>query len=100
MAGTSPCILSKSIFIGFYQVQFTTETTSMTRRDGSSRSFFRRDLRDPNCSSVSLAENTTNKKPAELYASAGLKLVLLANSAAHSRRRAMRVLAVMMVVSQ
>jgi hypothetical protein len=49
---------------------------------------------------VPLAKNTTNKKPAELYASAGLKLVLLANSAAHSRRRAMRVMAVMMVASQ
>jgi hypothetical protein len=42
----------------------------------------------------------TNKKPAELCASAGLELVLLANSAAHPRRRAMRVMVVMMVASQ
>ena len=41
-----------------------------------------------------------NKKPAELYASAGLKIVLPANSAAHPRRRAMRVVAMVMVASQ
>jgi hypothetical protein len=40
------------------------------------------------------------KSPLSLYASAGLKHVLLANSAAHPRRRAMRVMAMMMVASQ
>ena len=40
------------------------------------------------------------KSPLSFCASAGLKLVLLANSAAHPRRRAMRVMAMMMVASQ
>jgi hypothetical protein len=44
--------------------------------------------------------NDKNKKPAELCASAGLNLVVLANSAAHPRLRAMRVMAMMMVTSQ
>jgi hypothetical protein len=48
---------------------------------------------------VSLLDNQ-KKKPAELYAAAGLKLVLLANSAAHPRRRAVRVVAMMMAMSQ
>jgi hypothetical protein len=38
-----------------------------------------------------------NKKPAELYASAGLNPVLPANFASHTRRRAMRVMVVVMV---
>jgi hypothetical protein len=45
-------------------------------------------------------EQVKTKSPLSLYASAGLKLVLLANSAAHPRRRAMRVMAMMMVASQ
>jgi hypothetical protein len=49
---------------------------------------------------VSRGEKSKNKKPAELYASAGSKFVLLANSAAHPRRRAMRVMAMVMVASQ
>jgi hypothetical protein len=44
--------------------------------------------------------NLTNKKPAELYAPAGLNLVLAANRASHTRRRAMRVMVVVMVHSQ
>jgi hypothetical protein len=43
---------------------------------------------------------TKTKSPLSFYASAGLKLVLLANSAAHPRRRAMRVVAMVMVASQ
>jgi hypothetical protein len=43
----------------------------------------------------------TNKKPAELYVSAGFEtLCLPINSAPHTRRRAMRVMVVMMVLSQ
>jgi hypothetical protein len=38
-----------------------------------------------------------NKKPAELFASAGLELVLPANFASHTRRRAMRVMVVVMM---
>jgi hypothetical protein len=41
-----------------------------------------------------------NKKPAELFASAGLNSCVAANSASHPRRRAMRVMVVMMVPSQ
>jgi hypothetical protein len=45
-------------------------------------------------------EQVKTKSPLSFCASAGLKLVLLANSAAHPRRRAMRVMAMMMVASQ
>jgi hypothetical protein len=45
-------------------------------------------------------ERVKTKSPLSLYASAGLKHVLLANSAAHPRRRAMRVMAMMMVASR
>jgi len=41
----------------------------------------------------------TNKKPAEFCASAGLEsCVLLSNSAPHTRRRAMRVMMVVVLV--
>jgi len=43
----------------------------------------------------------TNKKPAELCASAGLgTCVLLVNSAPHTRRRAMRVMVMVVVLGQ
>jgi len=43
----------------------------------------------------------TNKKPAELYASAGFEsCACCLNSAPHTRRRAMRVMMVVMVLSQ
>ena len=43
----------------------------------------------------------TNKKPAELYASAGLEsCACCPNSAPHTRRRAMRVMMVVMVLNQ
>jgi hypothetical protein len=41
-----------------------------------------------------------NKKPAELLCFSGPETWLLANSAAHPRRRAMRVMAMMMVMSK
>jgi hypothetical protein len=42
----------------------------------------------------------TNKKPAELYAAAGLNPVLPANFGSHTRRRAMRVMVVVMALGQ
>ena len=41
-----------------------------------------------------------NRKPAELFAPAGLDLVLAANRASHTRRRAVRVMVVVMVQGQ